>query len=669
MPPIKYTIQLEDQSSSALEDIRDRVLEVVDALVMLSDSATESLDIIDASVKSVQETTDGLKTSIYRAVAVFGHASESLLDVRERASELEAPIKAAAAATDEVRDSADGVKSSLDGWKGAIVVANAALELTKKGISAIRSTVGWLLNNTKNEIEINQRLNTIIQARSDSLEDARANYDLILSTVAEINEATAINTTQLRSGAAALGRYVEETETLNMLMGSMVDLTAGLTGSIEMSQNEMQRYAQLLGMALDGNTSQLERMAGIKFTDLQRELLQTGTEAERAALLAEMIGTKFGGAAKAIADNSPMGALARLNNAINDIQNTTGELATGFRAAFAHAMAPAVEHLGSVVERAKDWIRDNIDVVINTVVNLGTVVGVVAVAIAGYWMIANWPITLAIAAVAGLIAALEKLGVSAGDVLGGVMGVFNSAWEFIKFIGATIADFFIGVWESIVNGLRRAGDSIMNIFRNIGDFILGIISPVARILDRILGTDISGSIGNLRDALQSSIAETMERERIEFERFGSDWANVVEQFNQGMEAGRDFTNRLTEGLENFLDFGAGGFGGMPGMDGSGFDRYAVSTGGGMALRVLDPTNREMRGEMIRLLEDVAGHRYLAGAYQQAPVSAPHINLGGIEVHASPGMDEEALARRAGDYACTKVAGQFQEALRRDLRRG
>jgi len=123
--------------------------------------------------------------------------------------------------------------------------------------------------------------------------------------------------------------------------------------------------------------------------------------------------------------------------------------------------------------------------------------------------------------------------------------------------------------------------------------------------------------------------------------------------------------RATETAKGYLNdiFGTPGYGrGL--LDGSDeFSNYTVSTPGGAALRVAQQGPIEIRGEMIRLMEDVVRHRYISGTYRQAaPVTQITQNI-----YATQGMNEEQLAKKAGYYACEFVADQMRKSYGYDLR--
>ena len=89
----------------------------------------------------------------------------------------------------------------------------------------------------------------------------------------------------------------------------------------------------------------------------------------------------------------------------------------------------------------------------------------------------------------------------------------------------------------------------------------------------------------------------------------------------------------------------------------------VGTGRGRAMLVSDPANEEIRGEMVRLMEDVSRHRYMVGGYQSG---APSVSLGNITINAAPNMSTKQLAKEVGEDICKMVAKQMSDAYRSNL---
>jgi len=88
-----------------------------------------------------------------------------------------------------------------------------------------------------------------------------------------------------------------------------------------------------------------------------------------------------------------------------------------------------------------------------------------------------------------------------------------------------------------------------------------------------------------------------------------------------------------------------------------------------ALLVSDPANNEIRGEILRLKEDVSRRAFAVGAYRQnTPVVIQPAN-NTYNIYPSAGMDEEQLAKKVSSYVAQDVADLMEEAYKNDLRSG
>ena len=83
--------------------------------------------------------------------------------------------------------------------------------------------------------------------------------------------------------------------------------------------------ANLMGKAMQGQTSALRRV-GISFTEAQAEVMKTGTEMERAAMLAQIITDNVGHMNAELAKTRP-GQMQQMANAVGDVKEQLGALA------------------------------------------------------------------------------------------------------------------------------------------------------------------------------------------------------------------------------------------------------------------------------------------------------------------------------------------------------
>jgi len=93
----------------------------------------------------------------------------------------------------------------------------------------------------------------------------------------------------------------------------------------------------------------------------------------------------------------------------------------------------------------------------------------------------------------------------------------------------------------------------------------------------------------------------------------------------------------------------------------------INTAAGRAMVVADPANWAIRDEIVRLKEDVTTRQFASGVYQQRGMyQAPRIQMPAINVYATPGMNEEQLARRVAKYCASYVADEIIDAYSNDL---
>lgn len=124
-------------------------------------------------------------------------------------------------------------------------------------------------------------------------------------------------------GAERLSTYLETTDALKELIPVMNDLTVKQFGMNASGENAAQAAA-MLGKAMQGNTTALKRL-GIEFTDAQKVILEYGTEAEKAALISEVVGFKVGGMNAELA-KTDAGKMKQFSNTLGDLKERMGSM-------------------------------------------------------------------------------------------------------------------------------------------------------------------------------------------------------------------------------------------------------------------------------------------------------------------------------------------------------
>ena len=123
------------------------------------------------------------------------------------------------------------------------------------------------------------------------------------------------------AGAQVLATHLKHSETLRTLIPAMNDLAVAQHG-VSVSSEHAASIAALLGKAMEGNTTALRRM-GISFNEAQDNIMKTGSEAQRAATLVEVLSERFGGMNESMA-NTAAGGLAQASNSFGDMKEKIG---------------------------------------------------------------------------------------------------------------------------------------------------------------------------------------------------------------------------------------------------------------------------------------------------------------------------------------------------------
>ena len=163
------------------------------------------------------------------------------------------------------------------------------------------------------------------------------------------------------AGAQELGTYLEKTESLQKLIPVMNDMVAQQYG-YNATQESAVGIATMMGKVMEGQVGALSRY-GYKFDEAQEKILKYGTEAEKVATLAEVIGESVGGMNAALAD-TPEGRLKQAANRLGDIQERIGRLYVQIQSAFApimNTLLGAAEYVMSVFESKQAQVQAVID--------------------------------------------------------------------------------------------------------------------------------------------------------------------------------------------------------------------------------------------------------------------------------------------------------------------
>lgn len=151
------------------------------------------------------------------------------------------------------------------------------------------------------------------------------------------------------AGAQKLGAYLKETDSLKKLIPVMNDVVAQQYG-YNATAEQAASVAALLGKAMQGQSGALTRY-GFSFSDAQKHILEYGTEAQRAAVLTEIVESRVGGMNYALA-NTPTGRMKQLSNTMSDIKEQFGQAVSTIAVTFLPLLNKVANMLASIASLA-----------------------------------------------------------------------------------------------------------------------------------------------------------------------------------------------------------------------------------------------------------------------------------------------------------------------------
>ena len=181
-----------------------------------------------------------------------------------------------------------------------------------------------------------QKLTTVYKQRMGATKGAaKATMEL----ASAIQKQGVIGDEVTLAGAQELAVYAKYPSTINKILPLMDDWLAQEKG-MDATQEDAVAKAKLLGKALNGNAGALTRL-GVKLTDAQKRILQTGTEEQKAAVITDVLSKKYGGMNAELA-KTDAGKIQQAKNDLGDMGEEIGAV-----------LLPAVADLVG-------WMRDNL---------------------------------------------------------------------------------------------------------------------------------------------------------------------------------------------------------------------------------------------------------------------------------------------------------------------
>lgn len=201
-------------------------------------------------------------------------------------------IAVATASTKELAKAMDKGGKSTASFKNQITALGQTIT-TIQGLSqSMNSLLGVMQGLTdayNTSQQVNTQLSTVMRERMDATDKDIAQVKEVINAQKQLGVIS--GSVQMR-GAQQVATFLTEKSTLQTLIPAMNNLIAQQKG-LNATQEDAYGVANLMGKAMQGQTSALKRV-GITFDEYQKKVMETGTESQRAAMLAEIITANVG---------------------------------------------------------------------------------------------------------------------------------------------------------------------------------------------------------------------------------------------------------------------------------------------------------------------------------------------------------------------------------------
>lgn len=461
----------------------------------MADVAGRSVENINRSVNNVSRQAPG---KIQRLTTVLNYLRE-----RQKRAFDETQIARYNVAINKVQGELQRLNNlPPSGFVNRMKQANtSALSLTSafRGLVAAAGAYALLRNSERAYKEEQVAITRLQAVMRNTMQASNEQVQSILEVASAQQKLGVIGDEVQLAGAQELATYLQKADSLKTLLPVMNDMLAQQYG-LNASQEQAQNIATMLGKVMDGQVGALSRY-GYKFDEAQEKILKTGTEAERVAVLFDVVSSAVGGVNAALAE-TPEGKLQQQANALGDMQEKLGALIIKLKTAMAPLVDFAIKLIDTFLLPAFEWIGKNADVIGQlAIVVLGAVVAYkIAMGVMTAWNLitkllttAQWGLNAALMAnpvglIIGLIAALigyivvainkyDEFGASMLMIMGPLGILINAIMTFKRHWDSIVAAFKEG---GIIGGLKRIGVVLL-------DTILYPIQQLLKLLSKIPG--------------------------------------------------------------------------------------------------------------------------------------------------------------------------------------
>lgn len=218
---------------------------------------------------------------------------------------------------------------------GAVVSIAAIVNAAKDAAAAYDEVV-------ENEVRLATVMRNTMAASNDEIQS-------ILDLADAQEQLGIVDADATVAGAQELATYLETSDALQQLIPVMNDMAAQQYG-FNVTSEQTASIATMLGKVMEGQTGALSRY-GYYFSEAEEHILKFGNEAQRAAMLAQVVQRSVGGMNQALAQ-TPTGRMKQLSNTLANIKQQFGQAVRTIGTVFLPVLQKVAQVLAAVATLA-----------------------------------------------------------------------------------------------------------------------------------------------------------------------------------------------------------------------------------------------------------------------------------------------------------------------------
>ena len=635
MATIQSSFVFQDKMSSAIASISN----ALESASINSKFAKENLDELERVQKEWKTTLDAANHStvknwenINKAQEEYKKASQAVDKATLQYLKYEGQVIKNSTKLEQMKQKQEDLNKKLQ--EGGDEAEKTAGKLTIFGVaigSAIGNLASQALNNLKNSIgqavtqasdlvEVQNVVDVAFGANADSINK----WSRTALTQFGLNELSA------KQFAGTMGAMLKSS-------GLTGDAVAGMSMKIAELAGDMASFYNLdpteaftkLRSGISGETEPLKQLGiNMSVANLEAYALSQGLKVKYNDMSqAAQMTLRYQYLLQATAD--AQGDFARTSQTFANQQRLAEENTKKLSASIASLLLPALTMGYQVMNAGISFVADNLGTIVPLITAGLAVVTVAyvalkweaieaAIASTAAWFAATAPFWIIIGVLGVVSGVLNALGLSFTEQAQNIIISFHWVITSIKNVGIALYN----TWQFAKVATKSFVDVSKLVFLNFFDWVLGKLSILAKGIDLVFKTNISGAIQNLSSASEKMQANL--KEKIATNVRGADWKSFeANDIWTNQAKAQNTMNRISGAMDSL------GTGGSALKAGMGIDPdLMTSSSGGKALKTKNQGKIEIKEEDMKLLHDIATRDYMIN-YQQL---TPQVTLAGLTIN-------------------------------------